>query len=502
MKNMINKTIILLAFCLMNNIAFAQNSTKNVSEVAIKQSKLEGSRLVTDSLKLDSLVLSEPIIIDEVVAVVGTRMVLLSDFMSKQIMWNQQNGLDPKSILSEDEKKDILEQLLAQKLLAVTAIADSLEVNEASIFGRVEMRIAELTMQLGSTKAVEDTFNADIHQLREKISYQLFEEELATSMKRKIVENLVITPFEVKKHAKTLSEEEIEIIPRQVTYSHIVKRPSTDYHAKLAVKADLLEIRKRILNGESFSGLARLYSDDKQSASRGGEMDYLFLNGSLAQNFENAVKSMNIGNLSNIIETEFGFHLIELMDIRNNQYKVRHILMRLEMNDEELQAAFMQLDSISTEIKDNKITFADAAKKFSDDEKTKDNGGVILNLASAMKMGVKGQTTKFYLDELEYDSYMVNKLKVGDVSEAFVSYDLVSRDKICKIIMITGDFPEHRANLTDDNHIFESIAFDQKRSDAFDVWMNDKIKLSYVKVMEPYCNTKFKYNWIVSQKGQ
>ena len=107
MKNMINKTIILLAFCLMNNIAFAQNSTKNVSEVAIKQSKLEGSRLVTDSLKLDSLVLSEPIIIDEVVAVVGTRMVLLSDFMSKQIMWKQQNGLDPKSILSEDEKRYI-----------------------------------------------------------------------------------------------------------------------------------------------------------------------------------------------------------------------------------------------------------------------------------------------------------------------------------------------------------------------------------------------------------
>ncbi len=485
MKYMIKKITFLLAFCLISNFAFSQD----IQKLEVEQ----------DTVVKDSLILSEPLLVDEVLAVVGTRMILLSDFMSKQIMWKQERGLDINAKLSEQEKLDVMEQLLAQKLLAVNAIADSLEVNEASIFGKTEARISELTMQLGSVKAIEEMFNADIHQIREKISYQLFEEDLAGAMKRKIVENLSITPHEVTKFARTIPEESIEIIPRQITYSHIVKQPTDDYQAKLSVKADLLELRKRIMGGDSFSGLARLYSDDKSTAVRGGEMDYVYLNGLLSQNFENAVKTMTVGSISGIIETEYGFHIIELMDIKNNMYKVRHILMRLEMNDEELQASLLKLDSIAVEIRNDKITFSQAAINFSDDEKSRDSHGVVLNIESAARMGVQGQTAKFSLDALKYDSKALADLKVGEISDAFISYHPATLDKVCKIVMITGDYPEHRASLIEDNHIFESLAFNAKRNEAFDIWVNKKIKTSYVKISEPYNKSKFKFNWVASQ---
>lgn len=449
----------------------------------------------TTAIEKEKPVLTNPILVDEVMAIVGNKIILLSDYYSQKVMWRQQRNIHPRSPLSDAEKLDIFEQLMTQKLLAIGAIADSLEVNEVGIVGSVETRINQATASLGSTHELEKMFNAPLYQIREMLTRQMFEEGLANAMKGVIGKDIAITPLDVSKMAKKMSKDSVMIVPRQMSYAHIVKLPPTDYESRLKVKADLLELRRRIVNGSSFSALARMYSDDG-SASNGGELDPSALGGEFDSNFENAIKTLKVGGISGIIESEFGYHIIQLMDINNGYYTVRHILMRVEMDADQLNAALVQLDSISNEIRNETITFEDAAKKYSDDKKTTEVGGIVLNRKSVAMLGVKGQTSKFYTDELDYDANAVMGLKVGEVSSAFVTFDQVSRDKVCKIVKLIGDYPEHRANVVDDYSYYENIVMEQKGAEVFDVWINKRLKDTYIRVEAPYNNSIFRYNWL------
>lgn len=488
MKNRFTQILICATFVMIANISFGQ---KNVVDTILNlENKKNDSLLVENDLNK-----STSILVDEVLAIVGDKIVLLSDFYTQSIIWKQQRGVNPRARLSDMENRDILEQMLSQKLLAIGAIADSLETSEAVVIGVVENRINDMVRELGSVKAVEDLHKVPMYQIREMVSKQTIEEFLANSMKGVIQRGVTITPMEVKKFARQMSKDSVDIIPRQVSYAHIVKKPRDDYDAKMNVKADLLELRKRIVNGASFSALARMYSDDKSTAIRGGELDYSALNGDFEPEFENEIKSLKVGGISGIIETTYGFHIIQLIDIKNEMYKVRHILMRMEMSMVEVDASMKLLDSVVLKIKSNEIKFEDAVQAFTDDNKSKTTGGVVLNMRSAAMRGVKGQSPRFFVDELMYDSRTVMDLKVGEVSESFVTYDPLNGDQICKIIKLTGDFPEHRANVIDDYSYFEDRAIAEKTENEYNEWIRKRIKRTYIRIDEPYNKSKFRFDW-------
>lgn len=478
--------VLFILFSAFVNISFSQQV---VDSVEVK------SVVDTTNVEEEKPVLSKRLLVDEVVAVVGNKMILLSDYYTQKAEWRRSRGMHARSPLSDSEKLDVFEQLLAQKLLSIGAIADSLEVNELSVVSNVEMRINQIVSKLGSVEQLEAELNAPLYQIREMLQRNMYEEQLANMMKGEMSKDMTVTPLEVSRLAKQMSKDSVMIVPRQMSYAHILKLPPTDYEAKMKVKADLLELRKRIMNGFSFSALARMHSDDG-SAANGGELDYSSLDGEYAQNFTAAIKTLKVGGTSGIVETEYGFHIIQLMDIKNNLYKVRHILMRVKMDADQLNTALLQLDSIANEIRGGTITFEEAALKYSDDNKSKNVGGVVLNQEAVMRYGVEGQTDKFYTDDLRYDSREVMALKVGEISNAFFSYDPEKGDKICKIVKLVGDYPEHRANAVDDYSYYEKIARERKSVEIFDEWINKRIIETYIRIEPPYNQSGFRYNWI------
>ncbi len=438
--------------------------------------------------------LSSPLIVDEVVAVVGNKMILLSDLHTQQALWKQQRQIRPDAKLSQQEQLQIFEQLLIQKLLAIGAIADSLPTNDIGIVGNVENRINQLSMQLGSVRELEKLFNAPIYQIRDMLMYQSVEEGLANAMRGEVLKNVTTTPLTVKEYAKKYEDEIQDIMPRQVSYAHIVALPPTDYDAKMKVKEELMEIRKKIIDGSSFSAMARLYSEDTASATRGGEMDFSPLN-VWESEFADAIRTLKPGGISGVIETRYGFHIIELMEQKGELYKVRHILLSTKLDADQINRAAIKLDSVANEIRLGNITFEEAALKYSDDEATKNNGGLVLNIERSMSQGVSGYTDKFYEDELRYDAQSILNLKKGEVSNAFISYDNMSRKEVCKIVTLIEDYPSHRANVKDDYNFFEQLAIEAYKSEVMDKWVEESIDNVYIQINPPYDQSKFHFNW-------
>ncbi len=456
-----------------------------------------------ENLEVDStktkINLSEQSLVDEVIAVVGNKAIFLSDIYTQETLWKQQRGLNPNAKLSQTEKLSIFENLLTQKLLAISAIADSLPAGEVAAVGRVEERINSMIAQVGSQQALEEMMHTPIYLIREALMFQVVEENLANAMRREIVKDVAITPLDVKRYVKTVSVDSLEIIPRQIEYSQIVVLPPSDYDAKLKVKADLLELRRRIAAGDSFSALARLYSDDVATAKHGGLMDYSLLD-KFVEPFKDAVKTLNVGGISGIVETEYGFHIIKLEDKRNNLYQLRHILMRTELDADQMQGAMTKLDSIANEIRDGKITFEEAAAKYSDDKKTKFTGGEVLNQQTVMMMGAKGQSPMFYEDELQYDAQAVLSLKVGEISNSYVSYDPLTGTQIVKIVKLNADHPAHKAQIDKDYTYFEDKAKSNVMDSIFDKWIIDKISKTFIVIHEPYKYSKFTLPWLKNEK--
>lgn len=436
---------------------------------------------------------SKKYMIDEVVAVVGNKMILLSDLKSAELNRKRTLGINPKLELSDKEKAETLNDLLVTKLLALNAIADSLPMSQVGIEVEVENRIQMLIQNAGSVKKLEEMMGIPLFQIKDALKMQSVEDNLARMMQQEIVGDVKITPLEVRKIAKTIPQDSIDIVPRQFVYAQILRNAPEGDAQVLAVKEELLEYRKRIMNGDSFSALARLYSDDG-SASRGGEMDYAPLAG-FDNRFADAVGALKPGQVSGIVESSYGFHLIQLIDVKENQYKVRHILRWPKFDGEQLNTAMLQLDSIAGEIKDGKITFADAAMKFSDDVSSRTNGGVLLNTIAGQRLGVRNKTERFFEDELRFDYSHLKTMNIGDISESFQTYDDRGRI-VCKIVKLIDIIPEHKASIDDDYSMFEEIALNRKREEIFKNWIDEKIGKMYIRLEPPYDKMKFDFNWV------
>jgi peptidyl-prolyl cis-trans isomerase SurA len=422
-------------------------------------------------------------VIDQVLAVVGNEKILLSDIEQEELRMKMQ-GYKPEG----DVKCQVLEDLLINKLLLHQAQIDSIPVSEMHVDGEMERRLRFFVGQVGSEAALEKYFNKSIFQIKDDLRKAIREAQLTQQMQEKIVSNIIVTPSEVKKFFKTIPSDSLPIIPEQYEFRQIVLYPPASAEAKFLVREQLLELRERILKGERFTTLAVAYSEDRASAARGGELGFRSRE-ELVKSFADVAFNLKDGQVSQIVETEYGFHIIQMIERRGDQVNVRHILMKTSFPQSMLTKTQTRLDSIANLIRNDSITFIQAAQQFSEDEKTRLSGGLVINSQKGVSL--------FEKEHLQpSDFYAIRNLKQGEVSAAFESRDLHA-NVIYKVILLTRVVPQHKANLNDDYATVQQIAKGQKQQEEFLRWINEKVKKTYVRIDPSFSNCEFEMKgWI------
>jgi len=415
--------------------------------------------------------------IDKVVAVVGGDMVLNSD-IEQEVMRLKMQGEMPEG----DVKCQILEQLLVQKLLLHQSRIDSLKPNEESIDSEVERRLRYFMNQIGSEKALENYFHKPTYEIKSDLREVIREQQLTQQMRQKVTEKILVTPSEVKSFYKKIPVDSLPTIPEQYEIQQIAIYPPSSAQAKFSVKEKLLDLRSRILKGERFASLAMAYSEDLGSAKKGGELGFRSRD-ELVKSFADAAFNLAEGQVSQIVESEYGFHIIQMIEKRNNQVNVRHILLKPQFSSDMLVEARNKLDKISNLIKQDSLTFEKACMKFSEDKKSKLNGGLVVNTENNSKYFQKEQMQPS-------DYYVIKNLKVDELSEPFESRD-EHANVIFKIVKIKRIVRTHKANLEDDYDVIQNMTKQDKENDVFMKWVKDKQRLTYIKIDPDFQNCKF-----------
>jgi len=422
-------------------------------------------------------------IIDQVIAVVGGDMILSSD-IEQEVMRMKMQGNLPEG----DIKCKILEELLIQKLLLNQSKIDSLTANESTIDGEIDRRLRYFINQIGSEKALENYFKKSIFEIKDDLREVIKDQQMTQQMKQKIVEKVTVTPSEVKNFYKNLPKDSLPVIPEQYKLQEISLYPPSSKEAKFRVKEKLLDLRSRILKGERFSMLAMAYSEDLGSAKKGGELGFRTRD-ELVKAFADVAFNLADGQVSQIVETEYGFHIIQMIEKRNNQVNVRHILLKPQFTSAMLVEAQNKLDSIAKLIKSDSLTFEKACAWYSEDKKTKMNGGLVVNAST--------NTQYFEKEQLQpSDYYIIKNLKKGEMSQPFESRD-ENANVIFKIIKLNEVIPMHKANLDDDFDNILRMTKQSKEQDVFMKWVKEKQKTTYIKIDASYQACKFQSDgWI------
>lgn len=444
------------------------------------------------------------VILDRVVAVVGGSAILyseVSNYAQSLVQQRRQQGYTS----DRDPMNEGLEALMQQKLLYSQALIDSVDAT-GDINSYVEEQLQAMIAEAGSIADLEAREHMAIFNYRELLRQQITEQEYARSMQQHVVADVTVTPGEVERYYQGLTDEELPLVPEQYVYAHIVRFPTSQAEAKRRTRERLLEMRERIISGKSDMGiLARTYSVDPGSAMRGGEYPAGSLS-SLTPPFAEALEKLKPGQISEVVETEFGFHIIELMEEpKNGMYRYRHILLRPTYTTDELMEPTLYLDSLAKVIRADSITFEKAALDHSEDNLTKMNGGLVSNhdimMSSPSLANVKYTTTKFRRDDFGegrslQDYSALIRLKVGEISDAFMSEDMRGNE-LSKIVKLLEIIPTHSASLEEDYTTIEEMALMQKQERVFNEWMEDKIDGLYVYISPEFREGEFQFsNWV------
>lgn len=443
------------------------------------------------------------VMLDRVVAVVGGSSILYSEVsqMAKQLV-EQRRAEGYTS--DRDPMNEGLEELMKQKLLYNQAEIDSVVVGaDGRIEAQVEEMLQGMIAQEGSVAELEAKQHMALFNYRDIVRQTVKEQVYAQEMRMHVVANVAVTPGEVTRFFKDLKEEEKPLVPEQYVYAHIVRFPASQEEAKRRTRERLLDMRERIISGKSNMGiLARTYSQDPGTAMKGGEMPPTALSG-LTGPFAEALAELKPGQISEVVETQYGFHIIELLDEpKGGLYHFRHILLKPQYTIEEQMEPITFLDSLSTAIKADSITFEAAALKHSQDDLTKMNGGLVTNHDLLMHYNagnVKYTATKFRREDFgarQQDYMNLITMKVGDVSSAFVATD-IKGDVISKIVKLLEIIPTHSASLEEDYLNIEEMALTDKKNKVFDEWMKEKIDGQYVYIAPDFREGEWEYpNWV------
>lgn len=419
-------------------------------------------------------------IIDQVVAVVGNNLILQSD-LDNELQQIKSQGNDSLPV----DECTILEELLFQKLLVHQAELDSVTVSDGQIEGELDQRMRYYVAQAGSEKKLEEFMGKSIAELKADYKEDLRKILLAKTMQGKITQEVKVTPADVRAFYNTISKDSLPMVNSEVEICQIVKRPPVNEEVKAAVKEKLQKLRDRIVAGEDFAALAVLYSEDG-SASFGGELGFKTRN-ELVSEFSAAGFTLQGKDVSPVIESQYGFHIIQMVERRGEQANLRHILLVPKVLSSDMLKAQQYLDSIKLVIEKDKMDFKDAANKFSDDAETKYNGGSIVNQNSG--------TTRFETSEMDAGLFFtVDKLKVGEVS-APVKFASNDGKQAYRILYLKERTAPHKANLKEDYQKLQNVALVKKQQKTVEAWVKKRRALTYVKIDEEFRKCKLKYDW-------
>lgn len=412
-------------------------------------------------------------LVDKTVAVVGDEMVLLSTIESEvQMMRAQGMGSD------QNMRCEILEDILVSKLFLMQARVDSLELNNDNVNLQLNMRFDQLRTQLGGDEGVEEYFGKSIYKLRSEWKSTIEEQTLTQQMQSEIAKKAPeVTPEQVDKFIKNAKDDDLPIVPVKYQLSQICIYPDVEA-AAMAVKERLLNLRERIINGEKFSTLARLYSEDPGSYRKGGELG-MASKSIFWPAFSDAAMSLKPGVVSQVVETPDGFHIIEVIEKKGDMFNARHILIKPKYTQEDKDKAFHLLDSLKTELKLEAVTFPMAAMYYSQDPATRSNGGRMVDPNTG--------SSYFEVDQLKPEDYRaIKNLKEGDISAPVESLDNEGRNgnTVYKIIKVDKIIPAHTANFKEDYNEIVEMVKQKNAQEQIDNFIDSKIKTTYI-VLDP-----------------
>lgn len=431
-------------------------------------------------------------VIDEVIWVVGDEAILKSDVesMRRDPSWSQIKG-NPYCVIPE--------QLAIQKLFLHQAAIDSIEVTDAQINNYVEQRINDLVLTAGSKEKLEEYMSMSMTQIREELRERYKDEMTVIRMREKLTEDVKVTPAEVRRYFKDLPEDSLPLIPTQVEVEVLVLQPRIPEEEIARIKEELRGYTERINNGMSFSTLAILYSEDTASKTQGGELGYMG-RGELDPAFANVAFSLtDPKKVSKVVESEFGFHIIQLVDKRGDKANFRHILRRPNVAQSDINASLLRLDSIADDIRAEKFTFEDGCTFISQDKDTRNNHGLMTNQKRGPDGGLM-QTSRFEMSELANLSpelaRVVDTLQVGQISSPFQMTNRHMKT-VCTIAKVKNRIPAHRASISEDFQVLREIVLNKKRAEVIDEWIRNKQKNTYVRINEAWRDCDFEYpGWV------
>ena len=433
-------------------------------------------------------------VIDKVVAVVGKNIILQSDVENQYIQYRMQGSIEGSA---SSMRCAILEELLFQKLMLNQAEMDSITVSDAEVDSELNRRITDLVGRAGSQEKLESIFNKTMSEIKEELRRLVKERSIQDKVRADILKGVTVAPAEVRAFYNSLPADSIPMIEAEYEVMQIVKRPPISIDEKLAVKDQLYQIRKRILDGESsFSAMAVLYSEDPGSARKGGELGFTG-RGEFAPEFEAAAFNLRDGEISEVVETQFGFHIIQLIERRDDYVNCRHILMTAKVPVEALEKAQNELDSAAMLIRNGELTFEEACKQFSDDD-SKTNGGYIVNpMAGGYRLGLQdmqelGEYPGF--GEFKNLAFVISKLNVGEVSSPMPMTTNDGQDAF-RLVMVKRKHEAHKATLEDDYWRIQGWAMNQKNQTVIQQWIRANAKKAFIHVDEDYSDCDFQFEW-------
>ena len=408
-------------------------------------------------------------VLDGIIVKVNNQIILRSDLQTAVA----QEEAQAQKKMTEQDRCNVLRALVQQKLLVARAEIDSVVVEEEMVEGTLDQRMAYFVSQIGSEQKLEEYYNKSLKAIKDDLRKPVREQLIAEKMQGEITQKLSVTPSDVKKFFSKMPQDSLPYFSTEVEIGQIVKLAGVGKAQKDEVRNRLLELKKRIQAGESFAALATQYSEDPGSAQKGGELGF-FKKRELVPEYEAAALKLEPGQLTDVVESQFGFHLIQLIERRGEEYNTRHILLKPTSTDIDLNATAAELNKIRARILSDSISFSKAAKDFSDDKITKDNGGLMMN--------PRDRSSFIPLDQVDPSIFfIIDTMKVGSITKP-LEYRTEDGKQAMRILYLKSNTPPHQANLKDDYQKLAAYALNEKRRKALSEWFEKNKNTVYIDI--------------------
>lgn len=429
------------------------------------------------------------VVVDQVVAVIGQNIILESDIENQYYQYRMQSGMISGGT---SVRCQMLENLLFQKLLLNQAEIDSIVIQDLQIEQTMDQRLRYFISQLGSRERFEEYYGKSVEEFKEEFRDDIEDQLKVEQAQAEIVANVAVTPSDVRTYFRAIPEDSIPLVNSTVMIGEIVRTPPVSLEQKLAVKDRLRDLRKRVLEGESFSTLAILYSEDPGSAKKGGELGF-YGRGELYKEFEAIAFKLKEDEVSEIVETQAGFHIIQLIERKGEYVNVRHILLRTKVSPIDLMRAKEYLDTVAGLIRNDSLSFEEAVKQYSDAD-NKNSGGLLINPMTG--------TNSFEVSQLDPQvSFVIDKLQVGEISNPVIMESEDGRQAYRLLYLKKRTLP-HRANMQEDYDLIQQWALEEKKAIAFQEWTAKKARKTYIKINDKFRECEFEYDWFGRMDGE